>query len=86
MQNFGEEPQALDFDIMEPTEDEQKKDTGKGETSQDAPQLKQKVVPPKQDEFLWAWKVFTIVISPVTCFDATIPQPELETTRRTFFL
>ncbi|SJL03958.1 related to Ribosome production factor 1 [Armillaria ostoyae] len=60
VQRFGEAPKGLEFD---------------NGVSEDEPDLTEepknepeKVVPPKQDEYLWAWK------------------PELETSRRTFFL
>ncbi|KAF9031368.1 Brix-domain-containing protein [Hymenopellis radicata] len=53
VKNLGEAPKPLEFDTGD--EEEESKEEGK-------------LVPPKQDEFLWAWK------------------PELETTRKTFFL
>lgn len=59
VQNFGEQPQPLAFD-SEPTETQSKEAASE--------QIPKKVVPPKQDEYIWTWK------------------PELETTRRTFFL
>ncbi|KAF9461250.1 Brix-domain-containing protein [Collybia nuda] len=69
VRNFGEEPKPLEFDV-EPFEMEDKADEPPADGTQ-TPETKQSptvTVPPKQDEFLWAWK------------------PELETTRRTFFL
>ncbi|KAF8889313.1 anticodon-binding protein [Infundibulicybe gibba] len=59
VQNFGEAPRGLEFDVEPDKQD--------GTEAVADPALK-KINPPKQDEFLWAWK------------------PELETTRRTFFL
>lgn len=58
-------------------------------TEDSAPQQEQpkQVVPPKQDEYVWMWKAS--VISPSTIFLLAYhrtEQPELETTRRTFFL
>ncbi|EEB87542.1 hypothetical protein MPER_15075 [Moniliophthora perniciosa FA553] len=58
VQNYGEDPRPLEFD--KPDEN--------GEAEETEASDSQKVVPPKQDEYLWKWK------------------PELETTRRTFFL
>jgi hypothetical protein len=48
VQNFGEQPQPLAFD-SDPTETEPK------ETASE--QIPKKVVPPKQDEYIWTWKV-----------------------------
>ncbi|KAF8239328.1 Brix-domain-containing protein [Tricholoma matsutake] len=64
VRNFGEEPHRLEFD-NEIVEADQKDEAL---TENVAPTKPKKVVPPKEDEFLWTWK------------------PELETTRRTFFL
>ncbi|KIY65109.1 Brix-domain-containing protein [Cylindrobasidium torrendii FP15055 ss-10] len=58
VKNFGEAPKPLEFDTGE---DEEQAEGGEEEK-------KQTVLPPKEDEFLWAWK------------------PELETSRKTFFL
>lgn len=65
VKHFGEEPKPLTFDL----------DAGKGEQDdEEAPTLDEekskedqdnastKVVPPKQDEFLWAWKVGIVFI------------------------
>ncbi|KAG5647517.1 hypothetical protein DXG03_009454 [Asterophora parasitica] len=76
VQNYGEAPKPLTFDVdpFEVDEEEKtEKDENNNETSADdaaesTPKPRKPVVPPKTDEFLWAWK------------------PELETTRRTFFL
>ncbi|KAF8074924.1 anticodon-binding protein [Lyophyllum atratum] len=72
VQNFGEAPQPLEFDVS-PFEEEEKSDKAEVLPTDDAPgsgdaEPPKPVVPPKTDEYLWAWK------------------PELETTRRTFFL
>ncbi|KIK61640.1 hypothetical protein GYMLUDRAFT_243331 [Collybiopsis luxurians FD-317 M1] len=60
--NLAEDAKGLEFDV-EP------EDVGNANVEQDSSETPAtKVVPPKQDEYLWKWK------------------PELETTRRTFFL
>jgi hypothetical protein len=48
VQNFGEQPQPLTFD-SDPTETEPKEAASE--------QIPKKVVPPKQDEYIWTWKV-----------------------------
>lgn len=48
VQNFGEQPQPLAFD-SDPTETEPKEAASE--------QIPKKVVPPKQDEYIWTWKV-----------------------------
>ncbi|KAF8659863.1 hypothetical protein AX16_001747 [Volvariella volvacea WC 439] len=71
VQNFGEQPQSLDFDVdtTEVATEETKEKHQEGESYEDnVPENKPRIVPPKEDEYLWMWK------------------PELETTRRTFFL
>jgi ribosome production factor 1 len=54
VQNFGEEPKPLAFDV-EPTEIEEKGP----EACEAIPKLQAstQIHPPKQAEFLWAWKV-----------------------------
>jgi len=59
--NLGEDAKPLAFDT-----EEAQPEAASGEDESAGPSTK--VGPPKQDEYLWAWK------------------PELETTRRTFFL
>ncbi|KAJ8094445.1 Ribosome production factor 1 [Marasmius tenuissimus] len=59
VQSFGEAPKPLEFDLGQ----------DESETKEpDADEKPAKVVPPKQDEYLWNWK------------------PDLEVTRKTFFL
>ncbi|KAF5383779.1 hypothetical protein D9615_003566 [Tricholomella constricta] len=69
--NYGEAPKPLTFDV-DPFEVEEKdvkeKEPPVDGTIDSASEPRKPVVPPKADEYLWAWK------------------PELETTRRTFFL
>jgi ribosome production factor 1 len=50
VRNFGEEPKGLEFD----NEADQKDEALSGN---DDPMKPKKVVPPKEDEFLWTWKV-----------------------------
>ncbi|KAJ3745395.1 anticodon-binding protein [Lentinula detonsa] len=64
--NLAEEPKALEFDLEPEPKSEENLGTDKHEEG--ASEVLEKVLPPKQDEYLWKWK------------------PELETTRRTFFL
>ncbi|KAF8202379.1 anticodon-binding protein [Pholiota molesta] len=59
--NYGEDAKPLAFDTL-PTEGVEAS-TGPSEEA-----VPKKTIPPKQDEFIWAWK------------------PELETSRKTFFL
>ncbi|KAF9446890.1 Brix-domain-containing protein [Macrolepiota fuliginosa MF-IS2] len=78
VQNFGEDAKPLTFDMEDdPFEEEEKQkekqdEQENGEADQEESKVPtqptKKVVPPKQDEYIWQWK------------------PELETTRRTFFL
>lgn len=60
VQRFGEAPKGLEFDNGASEDEPDLTEESKNEP--------EKVIPPKQDEYLWAWK------------------PELETSRRTFFL
>ncbi|KAJ4000830.1 anticodon-binding protein [Lentinula boryana] len=64
--NLAEEPKGLEFDL-EP-EPKTEENLGADKHDEGASEVLEKVLPPKQDEYLWKWK------------------PELETTRRTFFL
>jgi hypothetical protein len=43
-------------------------------------------VPPKADEYEWVWKVCLVCDSKCSSLTNSISQPELETSRRTFFL
>ncbi|KAF9480550.1 Brix-domain-containing protein [Pholiota conissans] len=62
--NYGEAAKSLEFEVTA------SKSTQEGEASAEPSEAAppQKTIPPKQDEFIWAWK------------------PELETSRKTFFL
>ena len=54
MQSFGEEPRPLAFDV-EPSEVEEK-DASENQTKP----IPGPVLPPKTDEYLWAWKVHLV--------------------------
>ena len=57
LQNFGEEPKALDFDVK-PTDVEEKTDEGGTEHEvTPKPQKSNTSYPPTQAEFLWVWQV-----------------------------
>lgn len=49
MQRFGEAPKGLEFDNGA-SEDEP-------DLTKESKNEPEKVIPPKQDEYLWAWKV-----------------------------
>ncbi|KAJ3850880.1 anticodon-binding protein [Lentinula lateritia] len=65
--NLAEEPKGLEFDVDE-SKSSAEETLDSDENKQNASRASEKVIPPKQDDYLWKWK------------------PELETTRRTFFL
>lgn len=52
MRNFGEEPKKLEFDEIVET-DQKDRASSKNDSSTKS----KKVVPPKEDEYLWMWKV-----------------------------
>ncbi len=97
VQNFGEDAKPLTFDTeIDPFEDhtegqKEKQSENGDETDAESeipaslPQLP-KVVPPKQDEYIWQWKVRSVIPASVIFLLISSQQPELETTRRTFFL
>jgi len=53
---FGEEAQPLEFDIPSTTE-EGEQDKVLAPEHKPQPEKQKKTIPPKQDEFIWAWKV-----------------------------
>lgn len=55
VKNFGEAPKPLEFDTGE---DEEQADVPEGGEEE----KKQTVLPPKEDEFLWAWKVSCLAV------------------------
>jgi len=97
VQIFGDDAKALTFDTGDDCSEKQTHasmiDDQDRHNESDPGELKvpfkepPKVVPPKQDEYLWQWKV-RVQIPNIAFFhaDVALCQPELETTRRTFFL
>lgn len=83
--NLAEEPKGLEFDVEPNLDEEPIENPDKEEVSSSSETLV-KVVPPKQDEYLWKWKVCNIIVPSHEPFSNLNLQPELETTRRTFFL
>jgi ribosome production factor 1 len=84
---LGDVAKPLEFDEFD--EPEEKADS----VADDQPEpdanetARPKKVPPKADEYEWVWKVSLAVIWKVSRFVELGPkQPELETSRRTFFL
>ena len=66
--------------------DESGKDKDNVEDKSSESKLMKKTKPPTVDEYQWQWKVGDPGLhSARQCIDQ-IPQPQLETTRRTFFL
>lgn len=55
MTHFGEAPKTLDFDIDE--EEEETVPSADPVVQDHQPQVSKPIIPPKQDEFLWQWKV-----------------------------
>jgi ribosome production factor 1 len=53
VRNFGEEPEGLEFDEVTNADQQDEEALSKD----DATTKPKKVVPPKEDEFLWMWKV-----------------------------
>ncbi|RDB23659.1 Ribosome production factor 1 [Hypsizygus marmoreus] len=54
--NFGEQPKPLEFDV-DPFEMEEKREESPTAEAEEPPSAEPlKVVPPKSDEYLWAWK------------------------------
>ena len=62
------------------------KDEGDGEDEEPTPKLGKKTKPPAVDEYQWQWKVSYPTLLPAWQHADRISQPQLETTRRTFFL
>ena len=78
VQNFGEAPKPLEFDSGQ--DESEPKEPGANEPTE--------VTPPKQDEYLWNWKVslyFQVLLHRPSDFLSFL-QPDLEVTRKTFFL
>jgi ribosome production factor 1 len=88
---LGDVAKPLEFDdfseLEEKTErpDEDQGEAGDSEIPAEVVKSSKKV-PPKADEYEWVWKVCFNCNSECSCLIIIIPQPELETSRRTFFL
>ena len=88
---LGDVAKPLEFDdfsgLEEKTErpDEDQGEAGDSEVPAEAVKPSKKV-PPKADEYEWVWKVCFSCNSECSRLMVIIPQPELETSRRTFFL
>lgn len=95
MKNLGDLPKDLEFDTFEMPEDESKDAHAAPAKEQEpasepdvemAPEKPTKqVLPPQEDEYQWKWKVRLIHLY-CSILPKRYVQPELETTRRTFFL
>ena len=70
MKNLGEVAKDLEFDVFEEPE-EQKKDASKEASNaeesmegvEEQPTDTKKTLPPKEDEYLWVWKVCLVLFS-----------------------
>jgi ribosome production factor 1 len=88
---LGDVAKPLEFDDFSELEekperhDEDQGEAGDSEVPAEAVKPSKKL-PPKADEYEWAWKVCFSCNSECSCLMNIIPQPELETSRRTFFL
>jgi hypothetical protein len=100
VKSFGEPSTRLEFDEFDdsvvdteqpgtksPDQQRAKEvdgDSEEGEESESDP--KDKTKPPTVDEYQWQWKVSGPSSRFTPCRIDQMPQPKLETTRRTFFL
>jgi ribosome production factor 1 len=89
---LGDVAKPLEFDDFDEPEEkadsvtDDQREPDAEEKSNETARLPKKV-PPKADEYEWVWKVSLAVIWKVPRFVESGPkQPELETSRRTFFL
>ena len=87
---LGDVAKRLEFDVF--NEPEEKADrpaddqeSGGSEVPTEAVKPSRKV-PPKADEYEWVWKVCPVCDLKCSSLIISISQPELETSRRTFFL
>jgi len=83
----GEQPEgeSPDRQLVEKLEEDGKGEDDEDNDSETEP-MKKKTKPPAVDEYQWQWKVSDPGSRYVCrCIDET-SQPQLETTRRTFFL
>lgn len=105
VKNLGEVSKDLEFDtfedeekpaqdspvvhVDEPAQGEDADMTDLGDSPVVSANPSKPVVPPKEDEYVWMWKVCDCsrCASYLSLLTMTVSyQPELETTRRTFFL
>lgn len=76
-----------DFNEIEEKTDQPADDEEPGSLEVPAEAVKpSRKVPPKADEYEWVWKVCPVCDSKCSSLTNSISQPELETSRRTFFL
>ena len=82
----GEQPERKSSDQLSAEEADE---VGKGEDDEEDDELEskpEKTKPPTADEYQWQWKVSDLGSHLVPQRIDQTPQPQLETTRRTFFL
>ena len=86
---LGDVAKPLEFDDFNELEEktdrpaDDQEETGGSEVQAVKPSRK---VPPKADEYEWVWKVCPVCDSKCSGLMNSISQPELEASRRTFFL
>ena len=87
MYNFGEQPRPLVLGVPAVSTGERDQEPSENTEEIPAEQEPTKIVPPEHDEVIWAWKVriASYFLPPIHNI-SFVEQPELETTRRTFFL
>jgi hypothetical protein len=89
---LGDVAKPLEFDdFNEPEEKtdrpaDDQEESGGSEVLGEAVKPPRGKVPPKADEYEWVWKVCPVCDSKCFSLMNSISQPELETSRRTFFL
>jgi ribosome production factor 1 len=80
--NYGEPCQPLPLDSSQAGEE----DSPSATDEQHSDRKTEVTVPPKQDEFIWQWKVCLQSTPLNSLSDLVALQPDLETSRKTFFL
>lgn len=84
---LGDVAKPLEFDDFDEPEEKTDRPADDQESGGSAEAVKpSKKVPPKADEYEWVWKVCPVCDSKRLSLMNSISQPELETSRRTFFL
>jgi len=96
VKEFVEPSTQLEFDEFDDTAVDEEQPEGKGsiggreENGEEDEELESKSEkksrPPTVDEYQWQWKVSYLGSRLMSQRIEQIPQPQLETTRRTFFL